>query len=91
MHVLPLMVIVAKLLHYCCLMELPGLFYWLQRFLYYSNEIDVCITFATHGLIKEYYRLHFEKDSLDGVYKSPLLVFLLSGPINLAEEGTHIL
>lgn len=91
MHVLPLMVIVAKLPCYCCLMELLVLFCWLQRFLYYYSEIDVCITFVTCGLIKEYCRLHFEKDSLARVYKSPLLVFLLYGPINLAEDGTHIL
>lgn len=83
------MVIVAKSPCYCCLMALPVLFCWLQRFL--SNEIDVCIAFVTCGLIKEYYRLHFEKDSLAGVYKSPLLLFLLYGPINLAEEGKHIL
>lgn len=81
------MVIVAKSPCYCPLMELPVLFCWLQRFLYYSNEIDVCSTFVTCGLIKEYYRLRFEKDSLAGVYKSPLLLFLLRGPINLAEEG----
>ena len=72
-------------------MEHPVFFCWLQGFLYYSNEIDVRITFVTCGLIKEYYRLHFDKDSLAGVYESPLLVFLLYGPINLAEEGTHIL
>lgn len=91
MRVLSLMAIVAKSPCYCCLMALPVLFCWLQRFLYYSDEIGVCITFVICGLIKEYYRPHFEQDSLVGVYKSPLLVFLLYGPINLAEERTLIL
>lgn len=70
------MVIVSKLPYCVYLTELQILFCELHKCLYYSNKIDVCITFVTCRLIKEYNRFHIEKDSQTGAYERPLLVLL---------------